>query len=205
MSQSTLRRVPILLMIVMVITMVLGLMVAVLMWPNNNVNKLKEPLKPGPYDNRIVPGYRAGFITLGMKAALLEPTLGQASLRPQKNAILYLFPKYNLNVAVSDNLVHSVFVFNPCFVVGLSNSDEAPEKQVRIGADIENALRLFGEKYEAETKGARAESLSDLGQRYTLHYWEDGIHFGVQEHKITYIMITQPIINADLDKQYEQP
>ncbi|MGM9991785.1 MAG: hypothetical protein ACI376_02910 [Candidatus Bruticola sp.] len=201
MSESSLRRAPAILLIFMAMTMVLGLMVALLMWPHDSENKVPNPTQPGSYDNRIVPGYRAGFITLGMKATLLEPTLGQASLRPQKNAILYLFPKYNINVAVNKNLVQSVFIFNPCFIVGLKNSDEAPEKQIKVGADIENALRLFGENYEAETKGVRTESISDLGQRYTLHYWEDGVHFGVKDHKITDIMITQPIIDIELNKQ----
>ena len=201
MSKSIFTRVPAILVLFMVITMILGLMVAVLLWSNGVYPRQTAFAKPGPYDNRIVPGYRAGFITLNMSASVLEPTLGEASIRPQDGSILYLFDKYKLNVSVSKNKVTSIFVTNPNFVLGVINDKHADIcKQIKVGSDIENALRVFGDNYEAETKGQRvSESLSDLGQRYTLHYWEQGVHFGVQEHKITYIMITAPIIDDRLD------
>lgn len=201
MSKSNLTRVPAILVLFMAITMVLGLMVAVFIW-SSGIYSAKQTIfaKPGPYDNRIVPGYRAGFITLNMSAAVLEPTLGKASIRPQNDSLLYLFNKHKLNVSVSKGRVTSIFVTNPNFILGLINDEHADIcKQIKVGSDIENALRVFGDSYEAETKGHRAESLSDLGQRYTLHYWERGVHFGVQEHKITYIMITTPIIDDTID------
>lgn len=201
MSNSTLSRVPTILVLFMAITMVLGLMVAVLLWSNGVYPKQAPFAKPGPYDNRIVPGYRAGFITLNMSASVLEPTLGEASIRPQDGSILYLFKKYKINVSVSKNRVTSIFVTNPNSVLGIINDEHADVcKQIKVGSDIENVLRIFGDNYEAETKGQRAsESLSDLGKRYTLHYWGQGVHFGVQEHKITYIMVTTPIIDDHLD------
>ena len=198
MSQSTLKRAPAILVLFMAATMMLGLLVAILMWPNGDF-KQKTLAKPGPYDNRIVPGYRAGFITLNMSSSNLEPTLGQASIRPQTDGMLYLFPKYDLNVSVSKGRVNSVFITNPCFIVGINDEKADKNRQIKVGSDIENVLRTFGESYEAETKGQRSESLTDLGKRYTLHYWEHGVHFGVQEHKITYIMITNPIIGDRLD------
>lgn len=203
MSKSALTRVPAILVLFMAITMVLGLMVAVLLWSNGISPKQDVFAKPGPYDNRIVPGYRAGFITLNMSASTLEPTLGEASIRPQDGSILYLFKKYQINVSVSKNKVTSIFVTNPNFVLGIINDKNVEIcKQIKVGSDIENALRIFGDNYEAETKGQRtSESLSDLGQRYTLHYWEQGVHFGVQEHKITYIMVTTPIIDNHLDSK----
>lgn len=198
MSQSVLKRAPAILVLFMAATMMLGLLVAILMWPNDDFKQITSA-RPGPYDNRIVPGYRAGFITLKMDVSKLEPTLGKASIRPQTNGILYLFSKYQLNVSVNKSKVNSIFIANPNFIVGINGEKVDLNKQIKVGSDIENVLRVFGEGYEAETKGQRAESLTDLGKRYVLHYWERGIHFGVQEHKITYIMITNPIIGDQID------
>ena len=57
MSKSTLTRVPAILVLFMAITMVLGLMVAILLWSNGVYPQQTAFANPGPYDNRIVPGY----------------------------------------------------------------------------------------------------------------------------------------------------
>lgn len=120
------ERISITLVIMMMMVMLLGTCVAVALWGQTDVRGMspRSFAEPGPFDNRIVPGYRAGFITMNMDAEKLESYFGvHGIMRPQKNSVLYTFPDRGIVVSASDGRVTSVFVTSRSYIVGVNKND----------------------------------------------------------------------------------
>ncbi|MBQ7503392.1 hypothetical protein IJT93_11920 [bacterium] len=201
-------KISLLLAIMLAAAMLLGTSTSMILWSTYWESQTVHPaINPGPFDNRIIPGFRAGFITIGMNSAFLEPNLGTCTMRPQKDGLICLFQDRMLNVSVTNNRVSSVFITNPGFVIQLQNDANQDQTSfIHVGSDIDLVLRTFGSNYDSSQSSSVADK--DVNnEKYVLHYWAQGIHFGAYQHKVTHIMITESILeDSDLVvRNYPQP
>lgn len=201
-------KISLLLAVMLAVSMLLGTSASMVLWSSYWETQTVHPaINPGPFDNRIIPGFRAGFITIGMNSAFLEPNLGTCTMRPQKDGLICLFQDRMLNVSVTNNRVSSVFITNPNFVIQLQNDANQDQTSfIHVGSDIDLVLRTFGSNYDSSQSSSVADK--DVhNEKYVLHYWAQGIHFGAFKHKVTYIMITESILeDSDLVvRSYPQP
>lgn len=129
-------------------------------------------------DHLIVPGARVGPVTLGLSTTKLEEVLGRATLRPQGEGTVYLYPDRGLVVYCQDDRVFSV-------------TTRSPEYQTRagvgVGSDVNDVLRGLSKDYEMEGSPT---------SRYVLHNWSQGWHIEVEKDRATYVQITQMITEA---------
>lgn len=184
------RRIHLILSIFLILTLLLGSLVAISLWQPLLRPQASPVKRPGPFDARIIPGMRVSFITIAMDAQFIESHLGKATLRPHQDSLFYLFPKLGLNISTHKGQVTSILVTNPQYTVG---SAPNPQNLIRVGQDVELVLRAFGDTYDAEGD-PEAASPGGLGSRYTLHYWNQGIHFGIFQDRVQYILVTSNLL-----------
>ena len=122
-------------------------------------------------DHLIIPGTRIGPVTLGLPVKKLEQLLGRATLRPQGEGTVYLFPEHGLAVYCQDARVFSVTTRSPL---------HKTRAGVGVGSDVDEVLRGLSRNYEMEGSAPR----------YLLHNWGDGWHDEVYNDKITYFQIS---------------
>lgn len=126
-------------------------------------------------DHLIVPGARIGPVTLGLSTAKLEEILGRATLRPQGEGTVYLYPDRGLVVYCQDGRVFSVTTRSPEFQTRAG---------VGVGSDVNDVLRGLSKDYEMEGSPTA---------RYVLHNWSQGWHIEVERDRASYIQITPMI------------
>lgn len=201
-------KISLLLAVMLAVSMLLGTSASMVLWSSYWETQTVHPaINPGPFDNRIIPGFRAGFITIGMNSAFLEPNLGTCAMRPQKDGLICIFQDRLINVSVTNNRVASVFTTNPHFVITLQNdANQDQTDYIHVGSDIDLVLRTFGSNYDS-SQSSSVDNKDVNNEKYVLHYWAQGIHFGAYKHKVTYIMITESILeDSDLVvRSYPQP
>lgn len=141
-----------------------------------------NPLPPSTQasiaDHLIIPGTRLGPLTLGLSTKSLEATLGQASLRPQRDGVVYLYPQIGLLAYTEQGRVISATVRSPLFKTRTG---------IGVGSDIGDALRTLPGHYEMEGSGAN----------YKLHCWSEGWHLEVKDNHIASIQITLKLITDE--------
>lgn len=130
--------------------------------------------EPGASDNLIVPGHRVDFITLGLSITLIEKTMGKGTIRPTKEAQLYLFQDYGISMSVIEDRVDSIYVKSPHFKT---------RQGIAVESDVSQVVRHFGNGYVMD--GDEKE--------YELHYWTEGIHFRIIQERVHAIQITQRV------------
>lgn len=137
--------------------------------------------RAGPSDRRIVPGHRAGFITLGLPVDEVEQRLGPGQIRPAREGMVYVFPDQGLSCAASQGRVISVLVRNP---------ELKTARGIGVGSDVDQVVRNHG-----------GEGVYEYDERspghYTLHYWAQGIHFTVEHTRVVGILIQEPVFRGE--------
>lgn len=144
----------------------------------SETNRLPATVEPTPAltesstpDTLIVPGTRIGPVTLGLPTRRLEQVLGKATLRPQGQGTIHLYPDRGLVVYVQDGRVFSVTCRSPLFKT---------RSGVGVEADVDEVLRTLSKNYEMEGSGSK----------YLLHNWSEGWHIEVKDNKVSYLQIT---------------
>ncbi len=122
-------------------------------------------------DTLIVPGTRIGPATLGLSTTKLEQILGRATLRPQGEGMVYLYPDHGLVIYCQDDRIFSVTTRSPKYQT---------RSGVGVGSDVNDVLRSLSNGYEMEGSSPR----------YVLHNWSEGWHIEVDQDKVTYVQIT---------------
>ena len=167
--------------------------------------RLKAPARPqisaaGPTDHLVVPGDRAGFITLDLPVDEVEKRLGQGRIRPTHDAVLYYFAKEHLTCGVQEGRVQSILVHDPQFQTRTG---------LGVGSDVEKVIRVFGDVYEYDnlsvpstprpsatptaSPSPRVASQRGPEDSYTLHYWDKGVHFNIRSGRVDAVWITPPV------------
>ncbi len=132
------------------------------------------PARPGPSDMTIIPGQRVDFITIGLTIPEVESRLGKGTIRPARESRVHLFPEAGVSLSTQDGQVTSILVRNPHF---------STRNSIEVGGDVDLVIRTFGQDYEWE--GDQSS--------YQLHYWQQGIHFGVTDDVVESIQVTAPL------------
>ena len=144
----------------------------------SETNRLPATVEPTPAltqtytnDSLIIPGTRIGPATLGLSTTKLEQILGRATLRPQGEGTVYLYPDHGLVIYCQDSRVFSVTTRSPMYKT---------RSGVGVGSDVNDVLRNLSNSYEMEGSPPR----------YVLHNWSEGWHIEIDQDKVTYLQIT---------------
>lgn len=128
----------------------------------------------GASDMTIVGGQRVDFVTLGMPLTQAQERLGKGVARPTDKVVVHLFPDYGLSLGVTEGRVVSIYIQSPNFTTRAG---------LGVGSDVDQVIKTYGSRYEFE----------GTEQDYTLHFWAQGIHFSVQNNKVTAIQVTEAL------------
>lgn len=130
-------------------------------------------------DEIIVPGFRVGPVTLGLRSAKLREVIGRGVLRPHGDGIVHLHEDLGLVIYEQDGRVTSITVRSPYF---------ATRQGLRVGSDVSDVFSTLGNDYEMEK--------TDTG--YTLTNFNQGWRIAVENDLITSIHITPSLGVAPL-------
>lgn len=122
-------------------------------------------------DYLIIPGLRVGLLTLGLSNSQVGEILGKGQSAPHPSGQILLYPELGLALYFEQNRLNSITVRNPSFET---------KQKIKVGVTVDTVLDSVGDKYEMDGQT----------DNYVLHLWEKGIHVGVEDNKVTYIMVT---------------
>lgn len=163
------------LVLVLLLTMILGTLVAVHTSHPDESPATPVEARPGPNDLTIVPGQRVDVVTLGLKVDEIERLWGKALIRPTQDGLIYQFDQLSITLMVRDERVQAVLVKNPAFKT---------RGGACVGGDVDVVMRELGKSFEYDKKHETA---------YGVHYWDKGIHFSVEKTVITSIQVSEPV------------
>jgi hypothetical protein len=119
----------------------------------------------------VVPGQSLGGVLLGRSAPSALARLGQpAEIRTLRDSTLHTYPRYGLNVYVSDGMVRAVSTTNSLLRTG---------EGIALGSSVSDVRRIFG----AQFSDAVVEGL--MGIAYDQH----GIAFGLDGVVVSIIIV----------------
>jgi len=129
----------------------------------------QQPQSPPPV--LIVPGQSLGGVLLGRSAPSALARLGQpAEIRTLRDSTLHTYPRYGLNVYVSDGMVRAVSTTNSLLRTG---------EGIALGSSVSDVRRMFGTQFS----DAVVEGL--MGIAYDQH----GIAFGLDGVVVSIIIV----------------
>ncbi len=132
----------------------------------------------GPPPVLIAPGQSLAGVTLGRSATSALGRLGPpADVRELRDSTLYSFPRYGLNVYVTDGVVRAVSTTNSLLRTG---------EGIALGSSAADVRRIYGGQFA----DAVVEGL--LGMAYDQH----GIAFGLDGVVVSIIIIYAPRTQA---------
>lgn len=133
---------------------------------------------PTPAPVLIVPGQTLAGVAIGRSQAVTLSRLGQpADVRTLRDGTLYTFPRYGLNVYVSDGVIRAVSTTNSLL--------RTPEG-IALGSTVADVRRIYGPQFS----DAVVEGL--MGIAYDQH----GIAFGLDGNIVSIIIVYPPRTQA---------
>ncbi|MBI3998774.1 MAG: hypothetical protein HY355_07040 [Armatimonadetes bacterium] len=136
----------------------------------------QQPQAPPPI--LIVPGQSIAGVTLGRSAPATLARLGQPmETRTLRDGMLYTYPRYGLNVYVTDGVVRAV---------STTNSLLRTAEGIALGSTVADVRRVFGSQFS----DAVVEGL--MGIAYDQH----GIAFGLDGVVVSVIIVYPPRTQA---------
>lgn len=133
-------------------------------------------------DTLIIPGKRAGEISLGRPIDVVEKKWGEGKIVPKENFQIYSFPKKLFDLGVQKDVVIMILLRNPAYRTA---------EGIAVGTEVSRIIRVFGKDYEYERVKSKDTD-------YILNYWEKGIAFSIKRDYIKKIKIFNQNYTHDL-------